>query len=295
MSKLIAVLSLILALAVLGIAQYGSGVLLGTITDPSGAVVPGAKVAVRNLATNETREFTSDEAGNFQFNALPAGTYVLTVTATSFKQAKMDELTLRVNSQLRADVVLQVGATSETIEVAATTPQLQTNTAAVGTVVDNRTVLELPFNARNFYDLIALTPGVIKTRGTSSVMDERSAEIGGIRNTSTNAMLDGVDFSVMNINNPAIALSLDMIEEFKVQMNFMDASYGHGAAGIDMVSKRGSNAFHGVAYDFVRNRAFQAGQFFRPPAGAPRFSYNQFGASAGGRIIKRPHVLFRKL
>ena len=121
--------------------------------------------------------------------------------------------------------------------MAATTPQLQTNTAAVGTVIDNRTVLELPFNARNFYDLIALTPGVIKTRGASSVMDERSAEIGGIRNTSTNAMLDGVDFSVLNINNPAIALSLDTIEEFKVQMNFMDASYGHGAAGIDMVTQ----------------------------------------------------------
>jgi hypothetical protein len=216
MAKVIFVSCLIFTLAAIAIAQYGSGVLLGTITDPSGAVVPGANVAVRNLATNERREFTSDEAGNFQFNALPAGTYALTVTAKSFKQAKMDDLTLRVNSQLRADVVLQVGATSETIDVMASTPLLQTNTAAVGTVVDNRTVLELPFNARNFYDLIALTPGVIKTRGASSVMDERSAEIGGIRNTATNAMLDGVDFSVANINNPAIALSLDMIEEFKV-------------------------------------------------------------------------------
>ena len=117
-------------------------------------------------------------------------------------------------------------------------------------------------------------------------MDERSAEIGGIRNTSTNAMLDGVDFSVTNINNPAIALSLDTIEEFKVQMNFMDASYGHGAAGIDMVSKRGSNAFHGVAYDFVRNRAFQAGQFFRPPAGAPRFTITSSAPAQGGALSK---------
>ena len=135
--------------------------------------------------------------------------------------------------------------------MAAATPQLQTNTAAVGTVIDNRTVLRTARSMPGtFYDLVALTPGVIKTRGTSSVMDERSAEIGGIRNTSTNAMLDGVDFSVANINNPAIALSLDMIEEFKVQMNFMDASYGHGAAGIDMVSKRGTNGFHGVVYEF---------------------------------------------
>jgi len=122
-------------------------------------------------------------------------------------------------------------------------------------------------------------------------VDERSIEIGGIRNTSTNAMLDGVDFSVANINNPAIALSLDALDEFKVQVNFMDASYGHGAAGIDMVTKRGTNQFHGVAYDFVRNRALQAGQFFRPAAGAPRFSYNQFGFNIGGPI-KRDKTFF---
>ncbi|MBI3679448.1 MAG: carboxypeptidase regulatory-like domain-containing protein [Acidobacteria bacterium] len=267
-------------------AQYGGGTLLGTVTDPSGAVVPGAKVVAKNTATNETREFTTDAAGNYQFNAMPSGAYIITVTCASFKSVTVPDLVLRVNSQLRADVTMQLGAVAETVEVAATTPQLQTNTAAIGTVVDNRTVLELPFNARNFFDLIALTPGVVKTRGASSVMDERSAEIGGIRNTSTNAMLDGVDFSVANINNPAIALSLDTIAEFKVQMNFMDASYGHGAAGIDLVTRRGGNEFHGVAYDFIRNRAFQAGQFFRPPQGAPRFSYNQFGASAGGPIIK---------
>jgi outer membrane receptor protein involved in Fe transport len=272
--------------------QYGGGTILGTITDPTGGVVPGAKVVAVNLATNETREFTSDETGSYQFNALPSGTYRVTVTAPSFKQTVVDNLVLRVNSQLRADVALQVGAVAESVEITAATPQLQTNTAVVGTVIDNRTVKELPFNNRNFYDLIALTPGVIKVRGTSSVMDERSAEIGGVRNTATNAMLDGVDFSVANINNPAIALSLDMIEEFKVQMNFMDASYGHGAAGIDMVSKRGTNQFHGVVYDFVRNRAFQAGQFFRPPTGAPRFTFNQFGGSAGGRIIKDKLFVF---
>ena len=282
MSRFVWIFALVTFLAATAAAQYGTGVILGTVTDPSGAVVPGAKVIARNTATNDSREFTTDADGNYRFNAMPAGVYTVTVSSTSFKSATLANLTLRVNSNLRADVTMQLGAVSETVEVAATTPQLQTNTAAIGTVVDNRTVLELPFNARNFYDLIALTPGVVKVRGASSVMDERSAEVGGIRNTSTNAMLDGVDFSVANINNPAIALSLDAIEEFKVQLNFMDASYGHGAAGIDMVTRRGSNAFHGVAYDFIRNRSFQAGQFFRPARGAPRFSYNQFGASAGG-------------
>lgn len=154
------------------------------------------------------------------------------------------------------------------------------------TVIDARTMIELPLNSRNFFDLAALTPGSIRVASGSSVMDQRSIEIGSVRNTSTNATLDGVDFSVANVNNPAIALSLDAVQEFKVQTNFMDASYGYGAAGIDMISKRGTNSFHGVLYDFVRNRAFQAGQFFRPPAGAQRFTYNQFGGSAGGKIIR---------
>ncbi len=267
-------------------AQYGTGIILGTITDPSGAVIPGATVEVKNNATNETRTYVTDEMGNYRFTALPSGTYTITATAGGFRTATVAGVVLRVNTQVRADIRMELGTAAETVQVAATTPQLQTDTAALGTVIDSRTILELPLNARNFFDLAALTPGAIKTWGASSVMDERSIEIGGIRNTSTNAMLDGVDFSVANINNPAIALSLDVIEEFKVQVNFMDASYGHGAAGIDMVTKRGSNDFHGVVYDFVRNRAFQAGQFFRPPAGAPRFSYNQFGAAAGGPIVK---------
>jgi hypothetical protein len=267
-------------------AQYGTGIILGTITDPSGAVIPGATVEARNNATNETRTYVTDETGNYRFTALPSGTYTITATAGGFRTATVSDVVLRVNSQVRADIRMELGTAAETVQVAAAIPQLQTDTAALGTVIDSRTILELPLNARNFFDLAALTPGAIKTWGASSVMDERSIEIGGIRNISTNAMLDGVDFSVANINNPAIALSLDVIEEFKVQVNFMDASYGHGAAGIDMVTKRGSNEFHGVAYDFVRNRAFQAGQFFRPPAGAPRFSYNQFGAAAGGPIVK---------
>src|SRR5262245_8599550 len=267
-------------------AQFGTGTILGTISDPSGAVLPGVTVSAKNNATNETRTFTTDPGGNFQFNALPAGTYTLTATQDSFKTASVADVILRVNTQLRVDITMQLGEVAEKIDVEALAPQLQTNTAVLGTVIDQRTMLELPLNARNFFDLVALTPGVVKVRGGSSVMDERSAEIGGIRNTSTNAMLDGVDFSVANINNPAIALSLDTIEEFKVQMNFMDAAYGHGAAGIDMITRRGANEFHGVVYDFIRNRAFQAGQFFRPPAGPPRFTYNQFGGSAGGRIRK---------
>ena len=268
------------------LGQYGTGTILGTVTDPTGAVIPAAVITAKNNATNETRTFKTDTEGFYRFSALLSGTYTITAAAPSFRSATVSDVVLTVNTQVRADITMQLGSVNETVEVAGVTPQLQTNTAVMGTVIDNRTMLELPLNARNFFDLVALTPGALKTFGTSSVMDERSIEIGGVRNTSTNAMLDGVDFTVINQNNPGIALSLDALAEFKVQANFMDASYGHGAAGIDMVTKRGSNAFHGVAYDFVRNRAFQAGQFFRPAKGAPRFTYNQFGFNAGGPIRK---------
>lgn len=285
-------LSLMLLASSALFGQYGRGVILGTVSDSTGAVVPGVKVIARNLATNEAREFNTDDQGNYLFPALLAGRYSITASGAQFKTASVPDIELRVNTQVRADIVMQVGAVSETINVEAATPQLQTNTAAMGTVIDNRTMIELPLNARNFFDLAALTPGAVKVVGGSSVMDERSVEIGGVRNTSTNAMLDGVDFSVANVNNPAIALSLDAIQEFKIQTNFMDASYGYGAAGIDMVTKRGSNAFHGVVYDYVRNRAFQAGQFFRPLRGAPRFTYNQFGAAGGGKIRKDKTFFF---
>ena len=280
------VLAGLLSTAALLLAQFGAGTILGTVTDPTGAVVPNATVTARNNATNETRTFTTDAEGTYRFNALQNGAYAITVTAPSFKAASLSNVVLTVNTQVRADITMQLGSINEKVEVGDTTPQLQTNTAVLGTVIDNRTMLELPLNARNFFDLAALTPGSLRTSGTSSVMDERSIEIGGVRNTSTGASLDGVDFTVLNQNNPGIALSLDALAEFKVVANFMDASYGHGAAGIDMVTKRGSNSFHGVAYDFIRNRAFQAGQFFRPATGAPRFTYNQFGFNAGGRIRK---------
>src|SRR5215831_11076880 len=277
---------LILLLPVSLQAQHGTGTILGTVTDPSGAAIPNVAITATNTETNEARTFITDAEGFYRINAIQSGTYTITATAPSFRTATVSKLALTVNTELRADVTMQLGNISEKVEVTASTPQLQTNTATLGSVIDNRTMLELPLNNRNFFDLAALSPGALRTVGTSSVMDSRSIDIGGIRNTSTGANLDGTDFTVINQNNPGIALSVDAIAEFKVVTNFMDASYGHGAAFIDMVTKRGTNSFHGVAYDFVRNRAFQAGQFFRPATGAPRFSFNQFGASGGGKIRK---------
>lgn len=275
------------------LAQYGTGTIIGTVLDPSNAVVPGVRVTAKNSATNETRTFTTDSSGEYRFNALLTGTYAISAAAPSFRTATIPDVELLVNTQVRVDIRMQVGSISETVEVTAATPQLQTTSAALGTVITQRVMLELPLNTRNFFDLVKLTPGTVKlTSGGSTVMDGNTAQIAGTRYLSTNYMLDGVDFGVTNLSSPAISLSLDMIDEFKVQENFMDASYGHGGGGLDMVTRRGTNAFHGGAYDFVRNRAFQAGQFFRPSSGAPRFSYNQFGADGGGPIRKDKTFFF---
>lgn len=231
-------------------AQFGTGAILGTVSDSSQAVIPGVTITARNLATNESRTFITDAEGNYRFTALPNGSYTITATAPSFRVATVSNVVVAVNTQVRTDITMQVGNVSEKVEVEGTTPQLQTSTAVLGSVIDNRTMLELPLNNRNFFDLAALTPGSLRTVGTSSVMDSRSIDIGGVRNTSTGANLDGVDFTVVNQNNPGIALSVDALAEFKVVTNFMDASYGHGAAFIDMVTKRGSNSFHGTAYNF---------------------------------------------
>ena len=273
-------------------AQYDTGTILGRVSDASNASVPRAKVTAREITTNEERTFVTDASGDYRFNALPRGTYRIAVSAPGFASATVDHVILGVTSQVRVDFTMQVGQTSETVEVAANAQQLQTDTAALGTVVPNTFVVELPYNGRNLFDVVSLSPGVVKVVGGSSVNNSQTVEIAGVRNTSTVTLFDGVDFTVLNINSPAVALSLDTVEEFKIQMNFMDASYGHGAAGIEIVSKRGTNQFHGVAYDFLRNRAIQAGQFFRPPRGKPRFSYNQFGAAAGGPIRKNKTFIY---
>jgi hypothetical protein len=273
-------------------AQFDTGTILGTVTDPSGAAIPHAKVTAREVTTDEVRTFETDLSGGYRFNALPRGTYRIDVNAPGFAASQVDRVTLGVTSQVRVDFAMQVGQATQTVEVAANAQQLQTNTATVGTVIPNTFVAELPYNGRNLFDVVSLSPGVVKVTGSSSVLNSQSVEISGVRNTSTNTLLDGVDFTVMNVNSPAVALSLDTIEEFKVQMNFMDASYGHGAAGIEMVSKRGTNSFHGAAYDFLRNRALQAGNFFRPATGNPRFTYNQFGVAVGGPIRKDKTFIF---
>jgi len=165
-------------------------------------------------------------------------------------------------------------------------------TAALGTAITTRTMLELPLNARNFFDLVALTPGATKVAGGSSVMDGRSIQIGGIRNTSTEATLDGAEFTVANVFNPAIALALDSLQEFKVQTNNLNAEWGRFAGGvINFTTKSGSNKLHGAAYEYLRNTVLNANNFFSNANGVKRspFHQNQYGLNAGGPVFI-PHV-----
>ncbi len=266
-------------------AQYGDGVVLGTVTDPSGAVVPNVAVTLTSHQTGESRQLTTGTSGDFRFNSVPAGTYMVTAKAPSFSTTTVDPVTVTVDMETRTDIAMKVGSVTQTVNVTGAAPLLQTDTAAIGSAIEQRTMLELPLSGRDFFSLVALIPGATKVPGGSSVMDGLSVQIGGVRNTSTNTTFNGVDFTVQNVFNPAVGLSLDMLQEFHVEENFMDATYGHGASLLELVSKSGTNRIHGVVYDFDRNRVFDADHFFRSLK-EPRLSYNEFGVDFGGPIKK---------
>src|SRR4051794_29025057 len=159
-------------------AQYGSGTVIGTVTDPTAATVPGSTVTIKNQETSASRTSRTDTDGNYRFNAVPPGRYTATASAPSFKVTNIPDVIVTVNTETRVDFSMQVGAVSETVNVQAVTPVLQTDSASLGTAIDTRTVHELPLNARNFFDLVALTPGATKVAGGSSVMDGRSVQVG---------------------------------------------------------------------------------------------------------------------
>ena len=147
-------------------AQYDTGTILGTVSDPSGAVIPGAKVTAHETATNEERTFATDASGSYRFNALPRGTYHMSVSAAGFSSAEVHRVILGVTSQVRVDVTMQVGQARQSVEVSANAQQLVTNTATVGTQIPNTFLVELPYNGRNMFDVVSLSPGVVKVTGT---------------------------------------------------------------------------------------------------------------------------------
>src|SRR5258708_1601713 len=275
-------------------AQSVRGTILGTVTDPSGAVVRKAKVTVREVATGLTRSELTSETGEYSIPQLPVGIYDLTVEEPSFKKSERTGIELRVDDRLRIDVALTLGNVAETVQVEAAAPVVSTDSATLGNVVDNKKVTELPLNGRNFLQLNLLVPGANQgVKGSQNQTQGGAISVNGAREQANNFLLDGIDNNDLAINQYSVAISTEAIQEFKVQGSTYSAEFGRsGGAQINIATKSGTNRFHGVLYEYLRNADLDAKTFFDRPGPIPPFKRNQFGTSVGGPVIKDKTFFF---
>src|SRR5437879_5791598 len=295
--------------AVQGYAQVTGATLSGTITDPSGGVIPNAQVSVRNTATGVAREVTADTAGFYSAPNLLPGSYEVTVTSPGFSTARQSNLTLGVGAEQQLNFSLRVGQTSQTVEVTEAAPQIQLTSSTLTAEVESTTVRELPLNGRDWASLATLSPGVIGLNGEVQLPFESGAlrgnrgfgsqlTISGGRPTQNNYRLDGLSISDYTDGSGSVmgaTLGVDAIQEFSVITGNYSAEYGRTSGGvINAISKSGTNAYHGDAYEFWRNDALDANDFFSNLAGQrlPTLRRNQFGAALGGPIIKDRTFIF---
>jgi len=282
----------LLALALFG--QLPTGEITGTVTDPSGGAIAGATVTVTNAATNAERTVETNAAGIYDATALPPGTWSVRVTKTGFKAEAQNNIQLQVSQIARLDFTLQVGNVTETVEVQAASPVLDTETATVGTVVETRRIEELPLNGRNYLQLASLTPGATQYGPGNSIAQARGGgdrsnfqlNIAGQRLENNHYMLDGVENTDPNYGTYLVQPSVDALQEFKVDTSSYGAEYGHNLAQINVLTKSGTNQLHGELFEFLRNSDLDARNFFDRGTGPkPPFKRNQFGAVLGGPVV----------
>src|SRR6266566_3961451 len=283
------------------IAQVDRGSIVGTVSDASGANVEGAKVAIKNLATDQLVEVTTDSSGAYAANVLRIGAYSVTVEKQGFKKAVEPNVGVGVNQVVRVNLTLQVGSTTESVEVTATAPLLQTETSSLGTIETERRISDLPLNGRNFIQLAYLGPGANSGQTGSNVSggvfeNERANEalsVNGLRVSNNNFLLNGVDNNEFGLGGVVVLPPPDAIQEFRTEENSMSAEFGRGGAAVNVVVKSGTNQIHGGAFEFIRNEKLDARNYFSfAPTPKPAFKRNQFGAFLGSPIKKDKTFIF---
>lgn len=271
-------------------AQSFTGTIAGTVKNANGEVISGAQVVITEVQTNKQVTVVTNNDGYYNSPPLAVGQYRVEVRMTGFRSAVRNNLALQIQQSLAADFTLEIGQVSETVEVTAQTPVLETTSSVLGKVVDNRRILDLPLNTRNVYSLIFLTPGVSGSIGNN--YNQMSYSVNGARPTMMDTVIDGVTASFPTVNGftgISIFPSVDAIQEFKVMGATYPAEFGRSLGSVlNVVFKSGTNQFHGSAYEFLRNSVFDSNNWFENRAGRKlgSFKRSQFGGHATGRIIK---------
>ncbi|MFB3827142.1 MAG: carboxypeptidase regulatory-like domain-containing protein [Bryobacteraceae bacterium] len=276
------------------LGQEGRGTIAGRVLDASGAVVAGSEVRAVNAGTGAAARTRTNESGAYTLPYLAPGTYTVTAEMAGFKTTERPGIEVRINDVLSLELVLQVGAASEKIEVVATTPLLESTTVSVGQVVDGRRLLELPMQGNNPFELVMLAPGVVNTtnlRAKKSSFGNASSQFrtNGGRQYSNEFTIDGVPNTFSAGDNPEVAFQPPRaaVSEFKVQTTAFDASLGHTAgAVVNLITKSGTNQFHGEMHEWFSHSALDAATFFQNRAGEkkPVYQDNLYGASLGGPV-----------
>jgi hypothetical protein len=277
-------------------AQIVKSTFIGTIRDASGAVVPGAKVTITNLETNVTNTVTTDDTGNYIVPFLNSGTYSVTAEKSGFETATERSIKLDVAAKVRVDFTMQVGQTTQKIDVQAASPLVETDTSTVDLVVTSKELRELPLLTRNYQALAQLdTTAVTPTPTTSSVGSYIAVlstggayyQVGGQRGAYTSYTVDGIDTNALELQTQSLIPSLDSIQEFKVQSHNFSAEYGRGSVQFTTTTRSGTNTLHGTAYEYVRNDVLDATDFFSNETGQKKSPYrnNQFGFTVGGPVL----------
>jgi outer membrane receptor protein involved in Fe transport len=283
-------------------AQVTTGTLVGTVRDVSG-VVPGATVAIREVNRGTSANYVTDETGTYTAPFLGPGTYEVEVSVQGFKKWVRDGVILQVNQRARVDVTLEVGRVEETTNVIAEAPLLRTDSSEVGTVIEERAIKELPLNGRNFATLVYLTPGITPGQANENLSGASTFNPRGASNfnalghqANANAwLIDGIDNNEYTFNTVIIAPSVEQVREFKVLSGVFSAEFGRGAGVVSVATKSGSNVLHGTMFEYVRNDAFDARNFFvrkvTQPDGTlrvdpkPPLDRHQFGGAVGGAFV----------
>src|SRR5688572_13506094 len=293
MRRIFPLLFVALVLMAVPVGAQTLGTITGDVKDASGGVVPGVTVTATNTGTNAVREMQSNEAGAYTFSALPPGPYMVRAELQGFRTVQ-NAVELHVEQTVRVNFTMEIGTLSETAEVTGVAPLITTENATVGTVIENRRIVELPLNGRNFLSLVALSPNVsAEFAGAGQAGDRQGGSranqqlsISGQRREYNYYTLDGTDNTDVNFNTYILLPSVDALEEFKVQTGIYSAEFGHAASQVNVVTKSGTNQFHGTVFEFHRNDAFDSRPYSFSAAQAalpkPPFKWNQYGYTLGG-------------